>query len=194
MRLGEHNWENQDEPQAHVDFAIRKKIVHESFESYEHLYGRNDIALLELAEPVVFRDHVAPICLPKADADFEGRVATVSGWGRVNSTQLLPTSLQRTAITITNKESCRNWLAQNEPEIKFSEDWLCAGFVSGGKTPCNGDSGSGLFLKRDGRAQLVGIASWLLECGDSFKPHVYTGISHFVDWINTNMETNEVES
>ena len=42
----------------------------------------DDIALINLNEPVVWSDHVQPACLPNPDKEtFSGILATVAGWG-----------------------------------------------------------------------------------------------------------------
>ena len=44
-----------------------------------------DIGLLKLNKPVSFQANVMPICLPKDDNDFEGRIALVTGWGNLGT-------------------------------------------------------------------------------------------------------------
>ena len=59
---------------------VRRVIVHRQ---YDAATFANDIALLELDSPVAFDEHIVPICMPKDKEDFRGRVATVTGWGRL---------------------------------------------------------------------------------------------------------------
>lgn len=40
------------------------------------------LALLKLARPVQYKEHIVPVCLPKFRENFEGRLGTVVGWGR----------------------------------------------------------------------------------------------------------------
>lgn len=43
-----------------------------------------DIALVELATPVTWSDHVQPVCLPDADVTFAGGMTcTITGWGDI---------------------------------------------------------------------------------------------------------------
>ena len=44
-----------------------------------------DIGLLKLNKPVSFQANVMPICLPKDDDNFEGRIALVTGWGNLGT-------------------------------------------------------------------------------------------------------------
>ena len=43
---------------------------------------QNDIALLKLKRDVVYKEHIIPVCLPSANANYIGQTATVTGWGR----------------------------------------------------------------------------------------------------------------
>lgn len=41
----------------------------------------NDIALVELASPVVLSEHVTPVCLPSGTEPPNGSPCLVAGWG-----------------------------------------------------------------------------------------------------------------
>lgn len=93
LRIGEHNFDTEfdcdpDEPTiclpAPIDMKISEKIVHPDYNS-ENTDTHSDIALLRLAEKVVFTDAMTPVCLPLDPAlwttDFNGKVFQVTGWG-----------------------------------------------------------------------------------------------------------------
>lgn len=42
-----------------------------------------DIALVELATPVVWADRIQPVCLPKANAEFSDMNCMITGWGDI---------------------------------------------------------------------------------------------------------------
>lgn len=54
-----------------------------------------------------------------------------------------------------------------------------------------GDSGGPLIYQDhiSGRFQLHGITSWGDGCGEKGKPGVYTRVSAFSDWIQTEIES-----
>ena len=79
IRLGEWNVRAQDEPLPHEDFEVEETAVHPD---YNPANFRNDIALVRLAEKVVFKEHIVPVCLPEYRQNFVGKYARVIGWGR----------------------------------------------------------------------------------------------------------------
>lgn len=80
--LGRHEkHENGDQDQTMVELPVKRVIVHPDF-TYQHL--ANDIALVELEEPIEFNDNTQPICLPSDYDDFAGEMGTISGWGKIN--------------------------------------------------------------------------------------------------------------
>lgn len=64
-------------------FRFRPQVIrHKGY--YANASGSdNDIALLKLAEPIVFpsNNKIAPVCLPRPGELYENVVATVTGWG-----------------------------------------------------------------------------------------------------------------
>jgi hypothetical protein len=88
--FGEFDISGELESRRSVTKNIRRVIVHRQ---YDAATFANDLALLELESPVAFDEHIVPICMPRDKEDFTGRMATVTGWGRLKygghgSTQL----------------------------------------------------------------------------------------------------------
>lgn len=76
--LGEHDLNRLQQNQRVAERKVKRVVIHPNF---SRLFLENDIALVELEEPVTFDDNVQPICLPSEDDDFTGQNAYVSGWG-----------------------------------------------------------------------------------------------------------------
>ena len=78
--FGEFDISGELESRRSVTKNVRRVIVHRQ---YDPATFANDLALLELDSPVEFDEHVVPICMPHDKEDFTGRMATVTGWGRL---------------------------------------------------------------------------------------------------------------
>ena len=78
--FGEFDISGEVESKRSVSKNVRRVIVHRQ---YDAATFENDIALLELDSPIQFDSHIVPICMPEDDEDFTGRMATVTGWGRL---------------------------------------------------------------------------------------------------------------
>lgn len=64
---------------------------------------------------------------------------------------------------------------------------FCAGFTTGGKDSCSGDSGGPIV---DSSKVLQGLVSWGNGCAEANYAGVYTRVGQFVDWINANKWTS----
>ena len=68
---------------------------------------------------------------------------------------------------------------------------ICAGdLTDGGEDSCQGDSGGPLVIPQsdsDDTAIVYGIVSWGRGCGLEEGPGIYTRVSNYNSWIQTNM-------
>ena len=78
--FGEFDISGELESKRSITRNVKKVIVNRG---YNPATFENDLALLELEKPIQFDAHIVPICMPDDNADFTGRMATVTGWGRV---------------------------------------------------------------------------------------------------------------
>ncbi|KAM8795041.1 transmembrane protease serine 9 [Eudromia elegans] len=144
-----------------------------------------DVALLELARPLVFNKYIQPVCLPLAVQKFPvGKKCVISGWGDTqegNGTQ--PESLQKASVGIIDQETCN--LLYN---FSLTDRMICAGFLEGKVDSCQGDSGGPLACEETpGVFYLAGIVSWGIGCAQPKKPGVYSRVSKFKAWILETM-------
>ena len=85
VRVGEYDFSSTLEPYPHIERGAKKKVVHPHYNFFTY---ENDLALVQLDEPIDFQPHVGPICLPPENIDLLGKNATVTGWGRLSEGQL----------------------------------------------------------------------------------------------------------
>jgi secreted trypsin-like serine protease len=175
---------------------VKRTIPHEG---YSPVTSDNDIALVELAEPI----GAGPIRLATPDIapllERVGSLATVTGWGEYHPDfdaeaeaaglsdtgafgDRRPTELQSVALPIVDLDKCEHALSHYDPDLDEGE--ICAGRIRQGIDACNGDSGGPLQARdADGRFVQVGIVSWGERCSRGGYYNVYTRVSAFADWI-----------
>ena len=85
VRVGEYDFSSTLEPYPHIERGAKKKVVHPHYNFFTY---ENDLALVQLDEPIDFQAHIGPICLPPENVDLLGKNATVTGWGRLNEGEL----------------------------------------------------------------------------------------------------------
>lgn len=188
IRVGEYDFSSVGEPYPHIERAARRKVVHPKYNFYTY---ENDLALVQLDQPLQFPPHIAPICLPPDNIDLLGRNATVTGWGRLNEGGTLPTILQEVRVPIVSNDKCKDmFLNAGRPEY-IPDIFLCAGYEEGGRDSCQGDSGGPLQVRGDdGKWFLAGIISWGIGCAEQNLPGVCTRISRFKLWIQSTMSSS----
>jgi hypothetical protein len=84
IRVGEYDFASVLEPYPYTERSVRRKVVHPQYNFFTY---ENDLALVQLDEPLVFQPHIAPICLPEESVQLLGKNATVTGWGRLSEGQ-----------------------------------------------------------------------------------------------------------
>jgi len=153
-------------------------IIHEYYNSTTVV---NDIALLELEEPLVLNSNVAVI-LPATTDDpvVDGQIYTLAGWGAINKsgTEYSPI-LKTVTVPGVSVEDC------GEVLDNIYDTNLCAGGVDG-EDSCSGDSGGPMTMTVDSVEILYGIVSWGLSICATANPAVYTAVSMYRDWIEEN--------
>lgn len=154
-----------------------------------HIAASDDIALLQLAEPV---EGVQPIAIHAGDA--MGKVVRIVGKGATGTGARghephgpNRTELRHAFSTITSSEG--RWLGYvfDAPPAALRLEGMAG----------NGDSGGPMLVGVDGHWELAGLISWKLVEGNpaTFRPGVYGQISHgvrlghYLDWIHDTMDS-----
>lgn len=170
--------------------AAQRKIVAAIITHPLYLAGvtlANDVALLQLADPVI---DITPIKIatPADAARFvAGTTAQIAGWGnRLPQTGLdFPDVAHKASILIVDIATCNERYSGGLNESLH----LCAGqYPSGGIDTCQGDSGGPLMVP-DGSGRLLhaGIVSFGTGCAWPNFPGVYAKTASFADWITAQI-------
>ncbi|KAJ0174989.1 hypothetical protein K1T71_009130 [Dendrolimus kikuchii] len=178
------------------DVNIVKIIVHPNYQSPKKYY---DIALMKLEKEVGFTQLLQPACLwPNDDLSELGATATLTGWGVLKPGSLaLSEELQAAVVDILDSKDCDKLLQNhcNRHWCMLEDHQLCAGKLSGGVDACQGDSGGPLQVKIPlpgvltpyNLYYIIGVTSFGIGCAQANRPGVYTRVSSFIDWIETEV-------
>ncbi|XP_063544768.1 serine protease filzig [Cydia strobilella] len=181
--FGENDISLDLEPRKPVSRNVRRVIVHRQ---YDAATFENDLAILELESPIKFDAHIVPICMPPDETDFTGRMATVTGWGRLKYGGAVPAVLQEVQVPVIENNVCQEMFQTAGHSKKILSSFLCAGYANGQKDSCEGDSGGPLVLQRgDGRWQLVGTVSHGIKCAAPYLPGVYMRTTFYKPWLRS---------
>ncbi|NXF11115.1 PROC protein, partial [Smithornis capensis] len=185
VKLGKFRFHREAEEQI---IRVDKRVIHDN---YTKETSDNDIAMLHLAEHVMYHKHALPICLPprnlaEQELTRSGRRMVVTGWGSTSdSNNSYATSLRYIEIPIVPRNECA--LAMRFP---ISDNMLCAGSLGDRKDACHGDSGGPMFTKYKDTWFLVGLVSWGEGCGRKGKFGVYTKVSQYLEWIQHHIDVS----
>jgi secreted trypsin-like serine protease len=167
-------------------FTVDRVIRHPGF-SFDDM--QNDLSLLHLSTAATG----TPAKLVST-ADLASVVAganvTVTGWGTVSESGQPSDVLREVTVPLISNETCK---AQYADLVPVADSMICAGLPQGTKDACQGDSGGPLYQNVNGNTVLVGIVSWGYGCARPNRAGVYTRVSSFLDWINTNMASTPAQ-
>ncbi|KAH8386753.1 hypothetical protein KR093_002386, partial [Drosophila rubida] len=140
--------------------------VHEKYNSFW-----NDVALLKLAEPLIYSGQLRPIPLATAETPVDSDVI-ISGWGRLTTGGDVPRSMQWNTLSSISRLSCTTAIGV------FRESMLCLAHEAGNGA-CNGDSGGPAIFN----GEIVGIAGFVVDGCGSANPDGYAKVFYHRDWI-----------
>merc|ERR1712168_1027532 len=188
VMAGAHNVRESSEPNR-VEVTSYNGWTHPEWNSQ---IIQNDLALIELPEPVPMNSIISTSCLPNSGEVIEvGSLVTVTGWGLPsdNAGGISPVLREVRDIPVMDSEPCNDYYGIIGPGI------VCID-TTGGRGSCNGDSGGPLVQKAGAKGPgdkwtQVGIVSFgSIEGCESGRPDGFTRTEYYIDWIKseTGME------
>ncbi|XP_034101669.2 trypsin-1 [Drosophila albomicans] len=161
---------------------VQAIFVHPGYEPQNKHF--NDIALLQLQQPLILDALVQPVRLPNAEQmTLANSSVVLAGWGLNATGGVVQQQLMKVQLQAFSDQDCSNL-----HQVQLHATQLCAGVPEGGKGQCSGDSGGPLLLA--GSDTQVGIVSWSIKpCTRPPYPGVFTEVSAYVDWIVATVAT-----
>jgi len=202
LKLGVFEASRDDEPGEQVlvnaisDIYVHPNLSGDVFDGY-----RYDVALLKLKEPIVFTDHILPVCLPtKQDEGLPdpGNTVVVTGWG-LPWENSYKDRLQQISVPVSDSKKCKDLYAKTHERWIIDEtNMFCAG-DGRGKNACQGGFGGPLvsFDSVKGTWKQIGITSWhatttSIGCPGEQLPLVYAKVSGLLDFIQRYLNPSSV--
>lgn len=187
VRLGDLDLASDNDGASPIDVVIEKIILHPAYDSKRFT---DDIAVIKMERSVPFSPNLHPICLPLQDEirqkDFTRLFPFIAGWGAVYFNGPSSTRLLELQIPVVETSACQKAFEPFETTV-IDDRVLCAGFARGGKDACQGDSGGPLMYPRGRTFYLIGVVSYGYKCAEPGFPGVYTRVTSFLDFIQSNM-------
>ncbi|XP_017051290.1 trypsin-1 [Drosophila ficusphila] len=180
IRAGSSEW-----AQGGSYIRVKRIVPHPKF--HEPTRMNNDIAIVQLQQPLVYSEEIQPINLVSTQNRIQPTAQLfVSGWGSLSISQMQSEKrLRYTVVQQLDQNQCvRNYFGAGT----VTNTMFCAGTQNGGRDSCQGDSGGPLVTPVDGRMKLYGVVSWGFGCANAFYPGVYTKVSAYGDWIAQTIE------
>ncbi|XP_016160175.1 PREDICTED: acrosin-like [Ficedula albicollis] len=175
----------QPGPEAQV-FQVKQILLHQD---YVAATVTNNIALLELEQPVECSDYIQLGCVPDGSlAVPELKTCYMAGWRAAPASGQCAV-LQEAKVRLMDAQLCNSsrWYGG----AVHPQD-LCAGYPRGGIDTCQGDVGAPLVCKDNDEDNfwLVGLSSWGEGCARARRPGLFTSTQHFHGWIRAHTGPN----
>ena len=179
----------------YIRFGKRKFVKAESITThplYKNVRGGNDFAIVKLAEPVL---DIKPVLLSLRKEEMYSETATTMGWGRIDPIkqsnvlkeedfQLISTDVCRVKDYDATRRSMSKY-QRKRFQSHLPDSVLCALSTKQGNSVCFGDSGGPLVRNKDAdRPLLIGVTSWVIECGLKDAPMGFARVSFARDFID----------
>uniref|UniRef100_H3CJP1 Haptoglobin n=1 Tax=Tetraodon nigroviridis TaxID=99883 RepID=H3CJP1_TETNG len=169
------------------EVAVERVVLHPGFQNQSD--WDNDLALIQLKEPVVISDRVTPIPLPERGQDLADGAqgsGVIAGWGwgvYLN----LASSLKHLLVPLANHSACKAEYEQSQLAPSVDDSMFCTGSTGRfQENVCFGDAGGALAVRdaQTGDVYAAGILSFDKPCSQH-KYAVYMKLSSYLPWIHT---------
>ncbi|XP_064072154.1 trypsin, alkaline C-like [Vanessa tameamea] len=146
--------------------------------NYETMTAKNDIGVIRIRNEFMFGGNVQVGRIGGYHIG-DDQVVWAAGWGHTSFNGQSSEELRHVQIWTVNQNTCR----QNYGNINLITEYvLCAGPREANNGICSGDSGGPLVHAN----AVVGVVSFGANCGLPQFPGVFTRVSKYTDWIQTN--------
>ncbi|KAJ9589246.1 hypothetical protein L9F63_017545 [Diploptera punctata] len=168
-----------DKPETQIR-EVRSIIPYPQVKYNQFMYN-NDIALVELIQPLSFTRYVGAICLPEKEIE-QRQLCVTAGWGytspgEINFSQYLR-YLPVPTIDLNDCNSTKHYAGF------ITAQEICAGFTDADKSPCYNDEGAPLMCVSEGGVwELQGVLSYHSNCGRGYHPSIFSSITAVRGWV-----------
>uniref|UniRef100_A0A182NJK3 Peptidase S1 domain-containing protein n=1 Tax=Anopheles dirus TaxID=7168 RepID=A0A182NJK3_9DIPT len=179
------------EPEQTERCRVEQLIVHPDYKAPDF---SNDVALLQLRDPIPIGALAQPVCLWPADTtdtakmeDLAGTRGTAIGWG-IGPRNFYAIELQNATTEILRQARCMEVFTK---KLFERNEFFCA------VTPvCSGSGGSGFYVLVAGRYYLRGITTFGIEAKGAYKCGVNTltgllSMAKYTAWIQQQIALYE---
>jgi len=167
-----------------ITIAIKQSIRHPD---YKPPTKYADIAVIQLVDRVSFTPVVRPACLPQA-YDTVPRRAWVTGWGAKEFSEDSSDKLQKVQLDLIDNYNCTLRLNSSfDIPYNITPAMLCA---HNWHKNCPGNFDGPLQVtlhENECLFQVIGITSFGVTCAQIDAPGVYTRVSHYIPWIESQV-------
>ncbi|KAM3625851.1 uncharacterized protein V6R79_018597 [Siganus canaliculatus] len=174
-----------------TEVVVEKIVLHPGFQNSSD--WDNDLALIQLKEPVVINDQVTPIPLPERGQEPVGSgVITGWGWGNLLTQSK---SLKHLVVPLASHSACREEYIQSQLTPSVDDNMLCTERTKLEENVCFGDAGGALVVRdaENGDVYAAGILSYDKACSNN-QYGVYMKVSSYVPWIHKVMRGDTEKS
>ncbi|KAJ8673680.1 hypothetical protein QAD02_004942 [Eretmocerus hayati] len=166
-----------------------KNIVPYPQVKYNQFLYNNDIAFVELEEPLTFSRNVSAVCLPSQLLQPR-QLCVTAGWGfPVNGEVDLQQYLKFLPVPTYDSQECN---ATSHYAGFITKHNICAGFTDTDKGPCYNDEGAPLMcVSESGRWEIQGLLSHHSRCSRG-HPAIYSSLAPALSWLRNSIPALQI--